>query len=72
MAGAEGGVSEHGHTLGTVAGGTVDFSAPAVAEVTSGVGDLPAVDEQRWVLALPDCRPIGQHQVVGRVTITAA
>lgn len=72
VAGPEGGVAEHVQAARAVAGGAVDVSTPAVADVAGGVGQLPAVNEHCRVLALAQCGPIGQSQVIGRTAITAA
>ena len=72
VAGEEGAVLQHGHAVGAVGGGTVDLAPAAVADVAGGVGNLPAVDEQGRVLALPHHGAVGQGQVVGWVPVAIA
>lgn len=72
MTGQEGIVLQHRHAVRAVAGGAVDLTAAAGTDVAGGVWKLPAVDEQRRVLALPHHGAVSQGQVVGRVTIAVA
>ena len=59
MAGHEGVVVQHGQTLRAVAGGAVDLTPTAGADITGGVRHLPAVDEHPRVLALTNRGAIG-------------
>lgn len=61
---------QHGQAPGTVASGAVELAAAAVADVAGGVGNLPAVDEHRWILTPDECGAVGQSQVVGWVSVT--
>lgn len=46
------------------------LTAAAVADVAGGVGNLPAVNENSWILTYTHCGSIGQSQVIGWVSIT--
>lgn len=70
MTGQEGGVLQHVEAGGAVTCGAVELAAAALADVAGGVGNLPAVDENRRILALSECGPAGQGQIVSRVTVT--
>lgn len=70
VTGQEGGALQHVKAGGAVAGGAVEFAAAALADVAGGVGNLPAVDENRRVLALPKHSAAGESQVVSWVTVT--
>lgn len=69
MAGQEGGVLQHDQTGGAVAGGAVELTAAAVANVAGGVGHLPAVDKHRGILAGNQRGAVGQRQIVCWVSI---
>lgn len=69
MTGQEGGVLKHVQAGGAVAGGAVELTAAAVADVAGGVGNLPAVDEYSRILAHAHCGAIGQRQVVCWISI---
>lgn len=72
MAGREDGFLQHVQADGAVAGGAVELAAAAVADVAGGVGNLPAVDESRRILARPQRGAVGQRQVIRRVAVTEA
>lgn len=69
VAGQEGGALQHVEAGGAVAGGAVELTAAALADVAGGVGHLPAVDEHRRVLATPQRHAAGQGQVVPSVAV---
>lgn len=71
MTGNEAVVVQHGKAFGAVASGTVDLAPAALTDVASGIGNLPAVNKDSGVLALPHRRAIGQGQVISWITITA-
>lgn len=70
MAGVEGWVLQHGHAAGTVTGGAVQLTAAALADVTGGVGNLPAIDKKGRVLAYTHRGAVSQSQVIGWVAVT--
>ncbi len=70
MAGGEGLVLQHEQTGGAVARGAVELAAAAVADVAGGVGNLPAVNENSWILARSHRGAIRQSQVIRWVSIT--
>lgn len=70
MAGQEGGGLQHVEADGAVTGGAVELAAAALADVAGGVGNLPAVDENAGILALPQHGAAGQGQVVSCIAIT--
>lgn len=70
MTGQEGRVPQHVKAGGAVACGAVEFAAAALADVAGGVGNLPAVNENRWILALSKHGAAGQSQVVSQVAVT--
>lgn len=64
MAGGKGLVLQHEEAAGAVTGRAVELTAAAVADVTCGIRNLPAVDEHSWILTFTHCGPICQNQVV--------
>lgn len=70
VTGQEGRALQHVEAGGAVAGGAVEFAAAALADVAGGVGNLPAVDEKRRVLALSKRGAAGESQVVSWVAVT--
>lgn len=70
MAGREGRLLQHDQAGGAVARGAVALSTAAVADVAGGVGNLPAVDENSWILTHAHCGAIGQSQVICWVSVT--
>lgn len=50
IAGCKGSVLQHFQTGRTVTGGTVEPSAAALANITGGIRNLPAVDKHHWIL----------------------
>lgn len=70
MARGEGIVLKHAEAAGAVARGAVELSAPAVADVAGGVGNLPAVDEKSRVFIHAHSGAVGQSQVICWVSIT--
>lgn len=49
MTGSESVVVEHGEALRAIAGRAVNLPPPAVANITCGVGNLPAIEECDWI-----------------------
>lgn len=60
---------QHVEAGGAVAGGAVELAPAVLADVAGGVGDLPAVGEERRILALPQSVAAGQGQVVCGVAV---
>lgn len=46
------------------------LTSAAVADVAGGVGDLPTVNEQSWVLTHTQNSTIGQGKVIGQISVT--
>ena len=72
VAGGEDVVLQHGQAAGAVAGGAVELTPAAVADVAGGVGNLPAVNEQSRILAYSQRGAVGQSQVIRWISITEA
>ena len=64
MAGTEDVVLQHGQAAGAVAGGTVELTAAAVADVASGVRNLPAVNKQSWIFVCTQRGAISHGQII--------
>lgn len=69
-AGHKGSVLQHIQTVRTVAGGTVELSAAALAHITGGIGNLPTVDKHHRILAGIYSGAIWQRQVICWVPVT--
>lgn len=60
---------QHVQTGGTIAGGTVELSAAALANITGGIGNLPAVDKHHRILAGIYSGAVRQCEVICRVPV---
>lgn len=69
IAGCKGCILQHVQTDRTVTRGTVELSAAALANITGGVGNLPAVNKHHWILAGIYSGAVWQRKVICWVTV---